>query len=290
MTPSIAIIGATGQFGKPVTKELAKSGFSVSALVRDINKARNELPQNIQLISGNLKYRQDLENLLKGKDALYLNLNVKPEEKKNDFHTESDGLKVILEIAKKSNIKRIGFISSIVMRYQGMNNFQWWVFDLKKEAVRAIKASGIPYTIFYASNFIDNFEGVYRSGNKILLAGTSHHKMYYIAAADYARQVAQAFKLPGTDNREYVVQGPEGFTADEAAKEYIKQYTKESLTVSKAPLAVLKFLGIFVQKINYGANIIEALNNYPEKFEAERSWQELGKPTITIRDFAQRKD
>ncbi len=34
-------------------------------------------------------------------------------------------------------------------------------------------------------------------------------------------------------------------------------------------------------------HIIEALNNYPEKFEAQSTWNELGKPSITLKDFAQ---
>jgi hypothetical protein len=51
----------------------------------------------------------------------------------------------------------------------------------------------------------------------------------------------------------------------------------------------LKFAGVFSQKMNYVAHIIEALNNYPEKFSAENTWRDLGKPTITLKDFAEMK-
>jgi uncharacterized protein YbjT (DUF2867 family) len=289
MIKKIAVIGATGMLGKPVTKELMKAGFEVTALVRDITKATHDLPGKIKLISGNIKYRQDLERLMAGQDALYLNLNLKPEERKKNFHTETDGLKVVLEIAKKTGIKRIGFISSLAMRYQDMNHFHWWVFDIKREAVRLIKFSGIPYTIFYPSTFIENFDGVYRQGNKMLLAGKSLHKMHFISAEDYARQVARSFQILTSENKEYTVQGPEPFTADEAVAEFVKHYKKEKLTISKAPLPLLKFFGLFMQKFHYGSRIIEALNNYPEKFESENTWSELGKPVTTIRDFAQQK-
>jgi hypothetical protein len=43
----------------------------------------------------------------------------------------------------------------------------------------------------------------------------------------------------------------------------------------KAPIGVLKFFGNFNRKFNYGANIVDALNNYPEKFEAQKTWEEL---------------
>lgn len=32
---------------------------------------------------------------------------------------------------------------------------------------------------------------------------------------------------------------------------------------------------------------IEALNKYPEKFEAQTTWDLLGKPQITLEDFAE---
>jgi hypothetical protein len=54
----------------------------------------------------------------------------------------------------------------------------------------------------------------------------------------------------------------------------------------KAPLAPLKFLGLFNQRINYAYHICEAMNKYPEKFESENAWDDLGKPTITLADYA----
>jgi len=195
-----------------------------------------------------------------------------------------------LKEAKSAKLQRIAFISSVVMRYQGQNGFHWWVFDVKQQAVQLIRESGIPYTIFYPSTFMENFDGNYRKGNKMLLAGKSNQKMYFIAGEDYGRQVAQSFKLQPTANKEYVIQGPEAFTTEEAIAQYIKYYKKEQLSVSRAPLGVIKFLGRFSQRMSYGAHIIEALNNYPEKFEAHNTWQELGEPVITIRQFAEWKN
>jgi hypothetical protein len=45
---------------------------------------------------------------------------------------------------------------------------------------------------------------------------------------------------------------------------------------------------VFIAKANYGANIIYALNHYPEKFEAAESWEKLGKPTTTLAQYAQK--
>jgi hypothetical protein len=38
--------------------------------------------------------------------------------------------------------------------------------------------------------------------------------------------------------------------------------------------------------MSYAANICEALNKYPEKFESGKSWDELGKPSTRLADYA----
>jgi hypothetical protein len=110
--------------------------------------------------------------------------------------------------------------------------------------------------------------------------------MYYIAGEDFGKQVAKAFQLYTGKTQEYTIQGPEAYTADQAARIFIDNYTKEKLSISKAPLGLLKFFGKFSQQIGYGAHIVEALNNYPEKFVSERTWQELGVPQTRLKTFA----
>ena len=283
----IGIIGATGHLGKSVASILAEDiHLEIVALVRDRKKAEKVLPKNIKLVEGDIFERRSLKSFLNQVEYVYLNLSVLPKQKKTDLLTEREGLKLFLEEAKIANIKQIAYISSLVMQYQGINEFNWWVFDIKKQAVSQIKTSGIPYLIFYPSNFMDNFYHVYRKGNKILLAGESKHKMYFIAAQDYAKQVLKAFTIFENQSKEFYIQGIEGFTADEAAAEFIKHHQKEKLQISKAPIFFLKFLGLFIQDLNYASNIIEALNNYPEKFIATETWETLGKPETTLAQFA----
>lgn len=285
MINKIAFIGATGVLGKPVAIELLRAGFEITALVRDTDKAKKILPPAIKLLKGNLESKDDLNKLLSGQDALYLNLNLNPKLSKNVFHPEREGIKLIIPAAKSAGIKRIALISSLIMNYQGMNNFHWWIFDLKHDAVRMIKNSGIPYTIFYPSTFFENFASHYRQGNKVVLAGKSKYKQWFIGAEDFGKQVARSFQVLQSENREYNIQGPEPFLTSEAAEIYV-QNSMEKLSLSHAPLGLLKFIGLFNNKVSYGYHIITALNNYPEQFDSKNSWDELGKPTLTLKQFA----
>ncbi len=282
----IAIIGATGMLGQPVTKAFIEAGFEVSLLVRHPEKARQLFGPAPQLVTGDVQDTNSIRKFLQGQDALYLNLSVAQASSEKDFQPEREGLENILKAAKSSSIKRIGYLSSLVHLYQGQNGFNWWAFALKKKAVADIKASGLTYSIFYPSTFMESLDkGGYRQGNSIALAGTSRHKMFFISGSDYARQVVKAFER-NQGNQEYTIQGPEGYTADEAAKLFVSNYKKAKLKVQKAPLGLLRCIGLFVNKLNYGANIVDALNNYPEKFESEKTWQELGQPQTRVIDYA----
>lgn len=285
MTQKILVIGATGLLGTPVTRALIKAGFAVTVLVRNSAKAQALFPQ-AHSIAGDLNSLTDLEKAMQGQDAIYLNLSVKQDEKATDWHAESEGLDNILKIAKAQNIQRISYLSSIINFYQGMNGFDWWVFKIKQAAVQKIKNSGIAYSIFYPSTFMESIFYQSKQGNKIALGGKSEHPMWYIAADDYGQQVVNAFKVLAHENRDYFVQGPESFTQEQAAKVFIHNYTKEKLGTLWAPMWVMKIMGSLVQRFNYAHQIIEAMNKYPETFQAQLTWKELGKPQTTLANFA----
>lgn len=287
MATKILFIGATGMLGKPVIKELVKAGFEVTAMVRDVQKAQQILPTQVQLIQGDLKDKNSIEKAVEKQEIIYLNLSVEQNEKKTAFHTETDGLQKLLDTIKNKPIKRLAYLSSIVQRYQGTQGFDWWVFEVKQKAVQLIKNAGFPYTIYYPSNFMESLTNLYKQGNKMLLAGKSKEKMYFIAGEDYGRQVAKSFETLTSEHKEYDIQGLEAYTADEAVQTFIQHYKHAKLSISRAPLGILKFAGYFSTKMNYASHILTALNNYPEKFNADLAWTELGKPQISLKQFAE---
>ncbi|GAB3698487.1 hypothetical protein GCM10027592_23590 [Spirosoma flavus] len=283
----VAIIGATGMLGHPVTLELIRAGHTVRIIARDVAKANALFPQ-AEVVPGDVKNVASLTDALQGMDAVYLNLSVKQTEKQSDFHTEGEGLVNLIQAARQAKIQRIAYLASIVMRYQETNGFHWWAFDIKQNAVRLLKESGIPYSIFYPSCFMETISGQQRAGNMVLLIGRSAIKQWYVAAQDYGKQVAKALFLAKEGvPQEYVIQGPEPVTQLEAAERYVAAYSKEKLRVLTAPASLMKFVGWFNTMANYGWHITEAINKYPETFEAEQTWTDLGKPEITIEGFAQ---
>lgn len=281
----IAVAGATGMIGRPVTRALLEAGYDVTLLTRSPERAERVFPGTpaveVDLLDG-----PSVRAALAGQDAVYLSLSVPPNEPRQAPHAETDGLRHVLASARAHGLQRVALLSSLVQRYQGTDGFHWWVFDVKQEAVRLLKASGLPYTIFYASTFMDNFVDKYRQGTRLLVVGDSRQPMYFVAGSDYGAQVARSFRVvPEGEPREYVVQGSEAYLDHEAAYLFAR-HSPEPIRVTRVPLGLLKLLGKVLRPARYGAHIVEALNNYPETFEAETTWAELGRPETTIEAFA----
>ena len=279
----ILFIGASGMLGKPVALELMRAGFPVTFLARDVEKMKKLFP-NATVVKGDVFDIASLETAMAGQEIVYLNLSVAQSSKKTEPQPEREGINNIIEAAKKTNIKRVVYLSSLIKNYEGMNGFKWWAFEIKHAAVNAIKKSGLNYSIFYPSTFMECLDKQMLQGSRIMLAGKSEAPMWFIAAKDYGVQVAWAMKKAGDTNQEYVVQGLEPFTSDEAAKVFIEN-VKSNIKIMRAPLAPLKYVGIFNQRMNYAYHICEALNKYPEKFESEITWNDLGKPSTTLAEY-----
>ncbi len=280
----ILFIGASGMLGMPVAKELLKAGFELTLLARDEKKMQKIFP-GAKIFKGDIMDQASLEKAFTGQQTVYMNLSVNQSSRQNDPQPERNGVINIIAAAKVAGIRRISCISSIIKNYQGMKGFNWWSFSMKNNAIELIKSSGIAYSIFYPSTFMETLDKQMKQGNKLMLAGKSIAPMWFVAAEDYGKQVVKAFQIAGDKNQEYTIQGTAAYTFDEAAKIFLANYSS-SLKIMKAPIGLLKFLGIFSPKMKYTANICDALNNYPEKFESEKTWIDLGKPTISLAQYA----
>ena len=270
--------------GKPVTLELMRAGFPVTLLARDVEKMKNLFP-NAAVVKGDVFDVTSLEEAMKGHEIVYANLSIAQSSKKNEPQPEREGVENIISAAKKSGIKRIAYLSSLIKNYEGMNGFHWWAFQVKQAAINAIKKSGLNYSIFYPSTLMETLDRQMLRGTRLMLAGKSEAPMWFIAGKDYGVQVAWALKKAGDTNQEYNIQGLEPFTFEEAAKVFCSHY-KSPLKIMKAPLVPLKYLGLLNPRISYAFHICEALNRYPEKFESENTWNDLGKPSTTLAEYA----
>ncbi len=277
----IVVISSNEIIDKPVTVELEKSGYKVTELIKNnLNTEKYTAKSDTALVSCDLRDKESLKAVLSGQDELYLNLSNNTTSNESDFQPEKDGLLNIIEAAKEKSVKRISYLSSLIARHDD----EWWFVKMKQEAVNLIKNSGLFYTIFYASHFMDTIFQ-YRLGNNLMIIGDSYYPKYWVAAGDYGKQVARSFEI-NEGNMEYIIQGLECWSVEEAFEIFVNNYKAEELKIKKMPLGLLKYIGTFYKEIDYEAKLAECVNNFSEKFEGGESWEKLGKPGITIEKFA----
>src|SRR5262249_2707116 len=145
--------------------------------------------------------------------------------------------------------------------------------------------SGLPYTIFYPSNFMETLPQRHVSGRLLVTLGRSLYPNYWIAGRDFGRQVARAFALPAAANREYYIQGPEPMPYEKAAERYARA-ANSSLRVVRLPMLAARAAALFSRPFGFNARMMHTVLTYPEEFKADAAWADLGRPTTTIEDFA----
>lgn len=316
----IAVFGGTGMLGKPVVRELIRAGYGVTAMVRDSGRAASKLPEKVTLKEGDLASKKDIAAALEGADAVYLNLSTRPDVKKYDhFIAERDGLENVLAVVAQINgdadgshgleagkgdrpesetvgdsnpsgpVKRVAAISSLVHRYNGTGNFHWWAFEIKQWAEKILREADVPVTIFYPSSFMETMDqGGILQGRRLMLVGRSRQPMHFIAGKDYGRMVAEAFRHHDESDQFYDIHGTEALTFDDAALEFIKNYRHGPLKITRVPMWLIKLVGTVNGEVNYLANIMNALNNYAEPKPDPSVWENLGRPKVTLAEYARR--
>lgn len=197
--------------GKPVAEKLSTSGFDVTVLSTNVDKARKSLSDSIAVEFGDVLDVESLKKPIDGKDFVYINLSAKltPEL----YETiEIGGCDKIAKLSKEMGVNRIGYISGASSHGEKKDIIY---LDAKVEAENRIIDSGVPYTIFRASWFYESLPKFIQQGKAIVL-GDQPVEFRWLAASDFANQVQEAFSKDDAANKCFYNGGPLKMTMKEA--------------------------------------------------------------------------
>ncbi|RUS00781.1 SDR family oxidoreductase [Pectobacterium polaris] len=289
MTPikKIAVIGATGRLGAPVTAELAKS-FQVRAIVRSPDKAKAMLSPHIEIAQGNLQDVNSLRAALDGIDAIYLNLATETANLGLPFYEEREGVKNLMTAIQGLNIRYIAKIGALGAYPPALEGLKHNMVPniIRMEGHKIIADSGIAHTFFAPTHFMELLPNMIDK-HALQWIGNTKIKIYWISVVDYAQQVVKAFENPESIPEHCAVQGPEAISVRQAMKRFVENYDP-TLKIRIAPLWVMKIIGFFNPKMKFVAHLFEYFGNHEDPFYAEQTWQKLGKPKTTLEMFAKK--
>lgn len=203
------VIGGTGTVGSETVKSLLARGAAVRVMVRTAEKAAS-LPAGVEAALGDLRAPDSLSPVFEGVDSVFL-LNALSQDE------TAQGLAGVAA-AQRAGVKKLVYLS--VHRIEEGAHIPHFATKIPIE--RAVKESGIAWTILRPNNFYQNDlwfrEAIVRYGvypQPIGSAGISR-----VDVRDIAELAALALTEPGHDGVLYSVAGPEALTGDGVAETY----------------------------------------------------------------------
>lgn len=99
---SLTVIGATGTLSVPVIKQLINKGVSVTAVVRNVEKARTLLPEETEIVYGDVEDKESLIKALRGSEHVYVHLNTTSLDANLSFHLSVKGSATLSPLPSKT--------------------------------------------------------------------------------------------------------------------------------------------------------------------------------------------
>lgn len=143
------VAGATGETGRRIVQELVKRNIPVRALVRNLEKAREILPSETELVVGDVLNPESIRAGLADSTVLLCATGAAPSfDPTGPYKVDYEGTKNLVDAAKAKGIEHFVLVSSLCASqlFHPLNLF-WLILVWKKQAEEYIDKSGINYTI-----------------------------------------------------------------------------------------------------------------------------------------------
>jgi uncharacterized protein YbjT (DUF2867 family) len=145
----VLVVGATGRTGRRIVARLVEQGVPVRALVRDEARARETLPEGIELFVGDVRRAETLAEPVAGARAVVIAACSSGAERGNDPETvDYLGTCHLMEHATPAGVERVLFVSTIyASRPEHYQDMEPTSLGWKARAEEVIRGSGLPYSI-----------------------------------------------------------------------------------------------------------------------------------------------
>ena len=144
------VAGATGQTGRRIVQELVKRNIPVRALVRNLEKGRETLPPEAELIVGDVLKPESLGAAIGDSTVILCATGSTPTlfDPTGPYKIDYEGTKNLIDVAKTKGIEHFVLVSSLgVSQPLYPLNIAWGVLWWKKGAEEHLEKSGLTYTI-----------------------------------------------------------------------------------------------------------------------------------------------
>jgi uncharacterized protein YbjT (DUF2867 family) len=267
----ILVIGGTGRLGQPVVRHLNSNGFQVRVLSRDIEKARSLFDEAVEIVQGDVTDAAGLEQALAGCQRVHVSVM---------GDDDLPCVKNIVALVPKLQLERIAYISGSTVFEEN----RWFpMIEQKLIAEEAIRACGVPYTIFCPTWPMEMLPGFVRDGKPSQL-GKQPAPIHWFAVDDLGRMVSTAYQREEAANKRLIIHGPEGIPMKEALERYCRVFHPEIKKVSVMPLWLVKMMATVTRNemLKFVAGMMAYFDKVGELGDPTEANDLLGAPKTTL--------
>ena len=216
------LVGATGLLGHDICRWLSDSKQEVRALIRptaDAGKRAALAALGVELVEGDLKDAASLARACAGVQAVVSTASSTLSRQGGDSieSVDQQGQLALVEAARHAGVDHFVFVS-----FRENPNIQFPLTVAKRAVERALKASGMGYTILQASNFMEVWLtpalGFDVANGKVRLYGHGNRPISWISYRDVARAAAAAVSEPKARNVVVELGGPQALSPREVVR------------------------------------------------------------------------
>ena len=286
----LLVVGASGQLGTAVVRRLARAPKAepVRAFVRPTSSAQQLRIPGVELAYGDLRNAASLTEACAGVDVVIATANtVAPRGRYSFDAVEGDGYRNLVTAAKQQGVKQIIFMSAPVTP----NDDAVPTLRYKRLIEQLLVGSGVPYTIFRGSLFMDDWFALMGSSIPLrgaeaatlerpfwfsrafvkgtghlverqgvaLVAGSGQTRHSFIALDDVAEFIVKAVRNPAAMNRIIEIGGPEALSWNEVVALFGRVLAKRVRAIH-APAAVFRLQQLALSPFSPAAANLMGMN------------------------------
>ena len=285
----ILVVGATGMLGMEICRRLRLMARPVRGLVRAGSPKEAALRAvGVEVALGDLRSRPSLEAACAGVETIVSTATAMGSKDKSLTlrAVDLEGQARLVEVARAAGVRRYVFLSASPNLTTAAPLIRY-----KREIERAVRASGMRWTIVQPSAFME----VWLSGllgwdvvtGRATIFGPGTGALGWISIADVAEYVVRSLDDPRFENRDVPLAGPQQLSPNEVVKVF-EALSGRPYRVRRVPRAVLGVMAPVAALFNEGIASGMAMGEQTSHGDVIDSplQREIGLPLTSVRDYA----
>lgn len=281
----VLVAGGTGMLGFPVVRQLLAQGAQVRVLTRQPDRHPDLCATAAEIAIGDVTDRSTLSAAMRGCEALHISLRGANDPASYEA-VENRGVDALLVAARAHGVRHVTYLSG-AGRVAGSESLLPVATKMRAEAL--VRGSGMAYTIFRATHFMESLDLFIRNGSASII-GSQPHRYHYLAADDFASMVRRAFERPPDKGRVLYAFGPERFTMREALQQYLAALHPD-YRIRTLPLPMAKIIAKITgnRDLRFAALLFEGFAAIGEEGDPREANELLGAPQTRLRSWLLRR-